>query len=68
MADAGERSHADLVSRAGEREIHAWKQLEVFSPVKTGALSGDVVGTQLRLAWKEAGGKRTAKARLVAKG
>ena len=38
-----DRAHADLVKTAKEREVHAWKQFEVYSPVQMGSQTKGVV-------------------------
>ena len=68
LVGAEERLRADLVDTAQEWEVDARRQFEVFSLVKMGARTEEVVDTRRALTWTEAEGEKTAKARLVTKG
>ena len=62
------RVYADLMGKAGGRDLGARKQFKVSTPVKFGPQSSDIADTRRALTWKEVGGKKTAKDRPVAKG
>ena len=57
-----------LANKAKERELDAWKQSKIPSPVIAGAQTKEVVDTRWALTWKAAEGKETAMAHPVAKG
>ena len=54
LAEDGERSRADLVNKAKERELDAWEQVKVSAPVKTGSRTQGVAGTKGALTWQAA--------------
>ena len=68
LTEGEERAFSDLVKKAKERELEAWEQLRVFSPIQPGTQQENLVDTRWVLAWKEVDGVKTAKARLAAKG
>ena len=62
------RAHADLARKAEVRDLDAWGQFKVLSPVRLGARTKALAETRWVLTWKEVDGKKTVKARLDAKG
>ena len=68
LTGEAERAHADLVRKEKGRELEAWKQSKVYSPVQMGTEARDEVDTRWAPTQKEVDGKDTVEARLVAKG
>ena len=66
LTEAEERAHAHLARKAQARELEAWGQFKVFSPVKMGAQSEEIVDTLWAPTCRGMDGMKTAKARLVA--
>ena len=56
------------MGKAQGRELDAWGQPKVFSPVKMGSHPEDVADTRWLLTWKEVEGAKTVKARFAVKG
>ena len=49
LTDEGGRAHADLASRAKERELGAWKQFKVYPPAQMRAQTKVVVDSRWAL-------------------
>ena len=63
-----ERFYEKDMLAARARELDAWSQFKVYSPMEPGECDEEVVGTRWVLTWKVADGVKTVKACLVAKG
>ena len=68
MPPAEESVYEKDVLAAETRELDAWTQFMVYSPMESGECNEEIVGTRWVLTWKMVGGVKTVKARLVAKG
>ena len=68
IAGEGESAYEKHVLEAKAREMDAWKQFKVYSPMEPGNCNKEIAGTRWVLTWKMVEGVKTVKARLAAKG
>ena len=68
LSEEEEVAHANLAREAKAAKLADWDSLEVFKPLRAGAVRKAAVDTRWALAWKMVEGVKTARARRLAEG